>query len=390
MAFLATTTFVFSPFWAFINDKLRSPRLLLSFATVLQGMSFFSFLLIPRYLGDYTFYFVLLVAFLINCFNAALYPVTDKLVLSELCDSQTESNNKQDGKKLYGRQRLFGTFGDASTKTLMAILIQGFFYERLFVGVGITMTIFISFILLGFPNNQNSEKEKTDPEANNKKLRRELDTFEAFKTLLCNKNLQMFMIISIANGISRSIGSHYFDAYVEDPIKGLNGSKLWVSIAGWSSCVCEVFFFLISRNIAEKFGISRLLLFAQISMLTRMTTHSLNIIGTGNTVNLVLACFGELFKGISFGCMMAGGVLVASKEAPKELQTTAQGLFSGIYNGLSPAVAGVIGWILLKNSEGSFLYGYTGCFKIAMLLSIISVIMAFVLDKKITKHECSS
>ncbi len=72
---------------------------------------------------------------------------------------------------------------------------------------------------------------------------------------------------------------------------------------------------------------------AQGTMIIRFGIHSFLPVGKNDKKWIWVAAIGEMFKGLNFGLMQAAGVMVASNEAPPELQATAQGFFAGVYQG---------------------------------------------------------
>ena len=55
----------------------------------------------------------------------------------------------------------------------------------------------------------------------------------------------------------------------------------------------------------------------------------------------------ELLKGASGGCLMSAAARMASDLAPKEYANTAQAYISGIYSGLSLAIGGALGGLII-------------------------------------------
>ncbi|EPZ31348.1 MFS general substrate transporter [Rozella allomycis CSF55] len=419
-AVLSFVAFASAPLWTYIADRFRCPKTTLLITTLCQGAAFFLFKCISRATEEtlpQTIAAVIAVGSVINCFNGAVYPLMDRIIVAMLNSSKCEGNAKE----LYGRQRLWGTLGNTVIVQFMGYLIDKYSYDSIFPAVGISFTLFtvIGFFLIPSDRPKNgvsiySIGEKKDPEiAKSAKLEKKNEkrpsNFESIGKLLSNPKFGFFLLIVLFNGVSRAIGSHFMANYIEDDLDGLSGDKTFVSLASNCGQAIELIFFFVSRYLVARFGVFKLMVAAQVSMIIRMGIHVALPVGTGIQTYVYIACLAEAFKGISFGCMTASGVMVAVKEAPIELQATAQGLFSGIYVGLAPSLAGLLGFWLLKTdvpllpgetkddlsfktrrakelaSITGFFNRHQGLFKISWILAMIAFILLIFKSQYIDK-----
>jgi MFS family permease len=399
-ATLSFVAFCSAPIWSYISDRYRRPKRVLLVASIMEGAGFQLFLLVPPFRGDLTFSLIIAIGAFINCFNAALYPLMDRICLSMVGKD----------KELYGKQRLWGSLGNISITLLMGFLASKdrFGYTALYWGVGITQMIFllVGIFLIPADNSKCFADEENDQFQTVKAIKEEekkekeileeanrenpiptldekqppvLKRSQHLKMLLTNKLFLFYLLIALMNGICKAIGSHFMNHFLEDK-NGLGASKPIVALASNSANAMEIVFFFLSKSISERIGLTWMVLLAQVAMGIRMAIHSFlprAVNGESPVWVLGLAVIAEAIKGLSFGSMTSSGVLLAAREAPKEVQATAQGLFSGVFIGLAPSLAGVLGFVLMTdNCDSSHWFGdHQGLFRVALLLSLLAFIM---------------
>ncbi|RKP19139.1 MFS general substrate transporter [Rozella allomycis CSF55] len=350
---LSLVAFASAPFWTYLADRLRKPKVILMIAAFGQAASFFLFLLIKRGTIDtllQTMVAVVCVGSLVNFFNGALYPLLDRIVVVILSSSTHGTISKD----LYGRQRLWGSLGNFIAVSLMGFLMHGDNYQVTYPAVGISFTIFLIIGYYLIPSdkihkNKNVEDDNHKGEKESNSDAEKFSTWESMKKLFGNPRFSFFLLIVLFNGLAKAMGSHFMSNYLEEEADGLSATKGQVAIASNCGQTMEILIFLFSKDLIQRFGINTLMVVAQLSLIIRFAIHSFLPVGQNNEIYIYIAYFAEAMKGISFGCMTASGVMVAVKEAPKHLQATAQGLFSGIYIGLAPSLAGIIGYMLIPD-----------------------------------------
>lgn len=132
------------------------------------------------------------------------------------------------------------------------------------------------------------------------------------------------------------------------------------TIIGISSAVgaaVEVPIMLSFGRLAARFGPERLV----VAGAAIFTIRAFVAATTADPIILVvLAGIG----GAGYACFLVGGVTYVSRHAPASLAATAQGLFSGLANGLGQVVAGVGGGVI----AGAL--GITGLFAVAGVLGV--------------------
>jgi MFS family permease len=402
-----------APFWSFIAEKIGRPKLILLFIAVMQSASFAIFNLVPPIVEEDrgTKSGLTLVSMLIALMTGAMQPLMDRICLMMFTDAGLS-------RELYGKQRLFGSLGDLLSSLIIANLVGGSRYDYLAYSVYFTGALFFVMGLIFLPKDIPS-KFKTQKKApiNEEKpsfFQGLSKSFSDIGRLFCNLNYMTLLVIAVINGVCRAVGSHYFGGFMEDVVDGPGVPKdimVWCGVAGY---VFEMCFFFLSTAMVKKYGNFNLMIMAQIAMFTRWAVNASIPRGKNDWRMVFIGIIGESFKGISFGLMMASGVLVAAKEAPLELQTTAQGFFQAMYNGAAPALAGMLGSIIIDNdvirlkgedkksesylarrieklsTRGRFFQDYAGLFRLSAILSIVALFLLILkkfLDKSRTPHK---
>lgn len=360
-AVLSVCTFTLSPCWAMINDRFKNARVLIMGCVFLQLVSFQMLLLVPRFQGLVSMGSALAVSVFINCFNAGLYPMVDRKVVDLLLES-----GKVGDRRLFGKQRMFGTLGDGVMMFFLAFLIKFYGYEVLFVAVAASH---LGFLYVCWKCVPRDSKDLMDEPKKGVSLK-------SISKLLKNREIMMLILVGLLNGTARSLGSHFFVDFMEDSNVGLGGEKMWVSVCSVGSAVVEILMFFSSEFFLTKFGVRNLLILAQVAMAIRMAIEGFVPTGTTDPIYRYLVAIAELFKGISFGAMTTSGVLIASSESPTDLKTTAQGLYSGVYYGLAPCMAGLIGFVVLQPDQSWLGFYYSGVFRIGLVLSVLALILS--------------
>jgi MFS family permease len=399
---LSLISFMSAPFWTFVTDRLQRPKLMLLVTSIMMVLSFSALKLVPKKVDDETptFLILTLVTGILSSFSSALNPIVDRICLMVLTETEGFS------RELYGRQRLFGSFGEMFANTVTGLLVGESNYMFLFMFVYGAELLFMINAAIFVPRDQ-KKKRTQDEEVKCPKKKVSVPVAAPAPphknnvvVLFTNWTFIFVMLVGLINGLNRSIGSHFVDSFMEDQVDGLGFEKHVIGIAKSMGNLMEVLMFFFAQPLTARFGNYNMMIGSQIAMIIRMTIHSSLPTGTNTSWHVYMAALAEAFKGLSFGMMMSSGVMVAAKEAPPELQATAQGVFSGIYHGLAPAMAGFLGWLLIDNDvekisgESKEIYHYrrklkiaekqgpfhqnSGIFRLSVIFSFLALLLLFV------------
>lgn len=174
-----------------------------------------------------------------------------------------------------------------------------------------------------------------------------LDAFVLFK----QRKMAMFFIFSMLLGVSLQITNGYATPYINsfastsDNWFAQNPTML-VSVSQISEALC----ILLTSFFLLRFGIKKVMLIAMFAWVLRFA-----LFGVGSTesvmgiVALFLSC---IVYGVAFDFFNVSGAMFTQQEAPKSMQSSAQGLFMLMTNGIGASVGTwIAGKIVMRNCD---------------------------------------
>ena len=174
-----------------------------------------------------------------------------------------------------------------------------------------------------------------------------LDAFVLFK----QRKMAMFFIFSMLLGVSLQITNGYATPYINsfaatsDSWFAENPTML-VSV----SQISEAFCILLTSYFLIRFGIKKVMLIAMLAWVLRF-----GLFGVGTTESamgiaaLFLSC---IVYGVAFDFFNVSGAMFTQQEAPKSMQSSAQGLFMLMTNGIGASVGTwIAGNIVMKHCD---------------------------------------
>lgn len=184
-----------------------------------------------------------------------------------------------------------------------------------------------------------------------------LDAFVLFKT----KKMAIFFIFSMLLGVSLQITNAYASSFISQfSLKDANSiiarnSTLIISISQISEalCILLITFFL------KRYGIKKVMMIAMFAWVLRF-----GFFGLASDINawwfIPLIVGSMIVYGVAFDFFNVSGALFVSKEAPEKYQSSAQGLFMLMTNGIGATLgtqaAGAVVNHYCKN-EGDYMVG---------------------------------
>lgn len=375
IAGLTTAGFVGSILATILADRTGKHKLVLILTSIGYATSFCLLRLeLFKNTDDWRKYaFVSVVYGIANCFVSALYPLLDNRIFVMLMQ------NPKFNTKLYGKQRLWGSVGQALITQINAFGIAGRLkYDIIFINVACTTLAFVLLVIVGIPSKmqiipeesnddsvevQVSEKEPCiEKPVHEEKPVVPLDTTLASSSasttvegssacrpiveLLKNLHFLVFLVLILCTGYVRGILGHFLTYYFEYTVRQ---NPVIYAVALQARLVSEILFFSIGKTLMARFGVFWV-------MLAGLLTGTIRVLGYAVIpVTLkwsYMAFVFELLKGINNACVIMAGVRMAHDMAPVGSEATAQGFFSGVHASLPNALSGIFGGIMLKMYEG--------------------------------------
>jgi hypothetical protein len=129
----------------------------------------------------------------------------------------------------------------------------------------------------------------------------------------------MALIMGIASGI------HF--TYLFLFLQSLGGTEFLMGLSLTVTCAAELPFFFWSEHLLKRLGARGVMYLSLMCYAVRLMYYSF-------LTNPWAVLPSELLHGVTFGAYWSAGISLASSTAPPALSATAQGLFSGFYDGM--------------------------------------------------------
>ena len=291
---------------------------------------------LPMIDAPMTFFWVLLVAM---CFYMPTLGLNNSIGFSLL------KTKGLDPVKDFPPIRVWGTVG-----FIVAMWLTNFFTKEWGLGYSIKVSFVISAIgafglsLYSFILLPTIEKEKQASPQQKQSLMEKLG-LQAF-VLFKQKKMAIFFIFSLLLGGALQLTNAYGDSFLQDssifPVGGLinNFSTIILSI----SQISETLFILAIPFFMKKFGIKKVMLFSMFAWVLRFALFGL----AENTVLgfslIILSC---AVYGMAFDFFNISGALFVEKNTDSKTQSSAQGVFMLMTNGIGAVLGNIIaGWVI--------------------------------------------
>jgi PPP family 3-phenylpropionic acid transporter len=310
-------TLVAVPLWTRLADATRKHRLIMSVAMSVGVAGFIIFPMVR------TFAPLLLLGVAINSFLSPASSFADSATMFMLGDQ----------KDLYGRIRIGGTIGFGVMAPIAGLLVENLGLKMAFWGAA-----FLFF--LGLLISQKFEYAQGREEDSEK---------GGIRTLLENPHWLLFLSLAFAAGLSLAATSTYFYPYMKE--LGVKESIMGVAVAVGTLTEIPTFFF--GDRLLKRFGSYRLLLVAMVMNGVRPLLFAVS----GSVIPILLI---QLLNVLAFPATWLAGVAYADENAPMNLKTTAQGLFSMMFFGVGMAAGGFFGGLLLESIGGQGMFALFG------------------------------
>lgn len=370
--------------WSRIADRTSEHRKILLFAAMAYCATYCG-LLLPFGDGTVGVAIVATILTVSNWFYSALFPILDSRVLEMLL------RRSHDGEKEFGKQRVWGTLGHAMITIITTEIVGAWSsFEGMFVLLVICTGFFALVVVLCIPAHEHSLfcmrvpsdesllEEQVTPESCSSDDGKNNNAIE----LLKDWRFISLLIMVLASGYTRSILAYFQPYYVAISL-GKGNRFLSLAVAGRVISESAAYYF--AHRVQGLVGAEWMLVMGQAFGLVRLAGYSLmspDPTGLGRcTFPAVLGL--ELIKGCSTSLTMTSAVLLANKLAPEGSSSTAQGIYSGVWQGLSMALGGLVGAAVLQSYSDDEALGmnrlFQGSFGAIFLIMIAFLAKAFLM-----------
>lgn len=379
---LQGVNFIGAIFWTNMADKTGRHRILLVIATLMSAFFFFVNNL-PKIISLYRPFswnstitdMIYTCTSLAMCwiFQSALFPLIDSAMLSLLTRLPGFSKDQ------FGYQRLCGSPAHSLAGIVQGIakvVVDNKKYDVLvYQVVACTASIIFSvFVFMGVPaytvtvskhgHHGGQKDDKNNTAVNVPAHEMKKDERSPVVRLLTNPGFLFYLLFVTSAGLLANTLTIFQPIAVFEAKRAAAKAEEAALIAAgkpvepkahnkWDflqaalfrvpASISEIVVYFSSKHLVATLGVYWLLLFSQFCGIIRILGYAYSPDKVHDIVYYLL----EVTKGLNSGLIVSAGVRVASDIALPGTATTAQGLFSGVYKGISISLAGGSGAIIL-------------------------------------------
>jgi len=335
------TNFFGAMIWSSLADKTGRYKTIIIASVVLYtavaiGILFPVFESEDQKYLRYAYVFVGLALF--NFFLSAAFPLLDAQILGMM------AANPKIRKEQFNNQRMFGAIGHLVATLASMHLYNGKDQKNQIIAQLFISTVFALAVWFGVPDVKPVKGGHHGHHGGPAKAGGEAVAVPRHPILAClsNASFTFFMLFVGASGVVRSITTN-FQKPISTAISGGHAGK--ASYMDIGRTASEVFVYLTAKYMKDALGVYWILVFSQLTGIARL--WGLGLIPIGSQHAYLMASCLELLKGFNSGLISSSAIPIASSLAPPGCESTAQGLYSGNYSGLSMALGGIIGGAIL-------------------------------------------
>lgn len=325
---------VAAPLWAGLADATRKHKAIFTFATL--GVVIVAFVISITT----TLFWLIPVTIAFAFISAPIMPLIDSNTMIFL-------GGKRDQ---YGQIRLWGAVGWAVAAPITGMLIQQSGIQWSFYAYAIMLAI---ALLIAIPIPM-SHTQAAVP------------FWNGLRSLLSNRRWVFFLVMVFLIGISAASVSTYLYLYM----KNLGAGETEIGLALSISTIGEIIMYVLAERILRRFKWRGLIMIALPLYIVRLVLYSFT-----DSPTLILVI--QLIHGFTIPAIWAAGISYVAEAAPPGLGTTAQGIFTGVLNGLGSATGAFLGGVLYQN------FGPVVMFRTFAVILSITLLLFWLVEKRI-------
>lgn len=336
------TNFFGAMFWGGLADRTGRYKTLI-ILSVLLYTTVAILILFPVFEAEsqaiYRYIYIFVGLGFFNFFLSAAFPLLDAQILGMM------AANPRISKEQFNNQRMFGALGHLAATLASMHLYNGKEQSNQIIYQLVISAVFILAVWLGVPDVKPVKGGHHGHHASHAKTGGEAVTTPSNPILAClsNASFTFFMLFVGASGVVRSITTNFQKPISVAISGGHTGKASYMDIGRTAS---EVFVYITAKYMKDALGVYWILAFSQLTGIARL--WGLGLVPIGASYSYLAASALELLKGFNSGLISSSAIPIASSLAPPGCESTAQGLYSGNYSGLSMALGGVISGAILQ------------------------------------------
>ena len=248
-------------------------------------------------------------------------------------------NEGKDPTKFFPPIRVWGTVGFIVAMWLANLFTKewgfGFSIKVSFIIAAIGAFFLSAFSFIFLPTLEKNNEISTEKKTLTEKLG--LQAFVLFK----QKKMAIFFIFSMLLGGALQLTNAYGDAFLQDANIFPEGSIVFnfSTIILSISQISETLFILAIPFFMKKFGIKKVMIISMLSWAVRFALFGLSGNSISGFVLIVTSC---IVYGMAFDFFNISGALFVQKNTDSKIQSSAQGVFMLMTNGIGAVLGNVI------------------------------------------------
>lgn len=306
----------------------------------------------------------------------SIHIIADSAILPTIdAECLTILNDRGIGHK-FSKIRVFSTLGHSITY-LINILIQKLFDDTKIsrsvlintLSFGVITIFCLIYSVINTPYKK--VKQKTKKSAFNGITENISFIFGVF-----NINYTIMLIAALGSGISRSSLQSYLSEYLMET-RGSKGEQGYIYFV---RTICELFVWSIVIWLGDRVSLETLFPLGIGLGAIRSLLYSYS--PSNPTVRLFLPYVAELFKSAYSALFIYVATKLAYKYSKSTQKTITQGVFTGVYSGLSPFLAGILSYSVFSNSKCTDVQNKEHLFRISGTIGIGAALLSLVLYRR--------
>jgi MFS1 family protein len=340
--------------WTMVADKRRARKRMLMGAVIVYACTFSllklgSVLFFPTHKDDHppakgvslpkTLY--LMTIFVLSNFSiSVMYPLLDSQIFEAL--------KRREDHLLFGRQRMWGTIGQAIITIINGAGIGRLGWDALFGSVVGCSCTFLVIAFLGLSNDEEKDTKHPNPEEKSQTV-----IATDLSAPLFSLSFVLFLCTALIFGFGRAVLGNFLPTYLSQT---LGHPPIMIGIILSFRIITELMVFIFNGQLITWIGVGGMFVIGQLASALRALLYSLL---TNNMHTYIIPFMIETLKGVSNGMMISAGIHLTDQLTPQARRSTAQGLFSGIHGNVANALSGIVCGLVLhtRNGDGQDKHG---------------------------------
>ena len=208
--------------------------------------------------------------------------------------------------------------------------------------------------------------------------------------LFKDKKMALFFIFSLLLGAALQLTNAYGDAFLQDASVFPEGSLInnFSTIILSVSQISETLFILAIPFFMKRFGIKKVMLLSMIAWVLRFALFGIADNSVLGFALIILSC---IIYGMAFDFFNISGALFVEKNTDSSIQSSAQGLFMLMTNGIGAVVGNIVAGLVIQKwfeDPVTHIKDWTGIWlTFAAYALVVAIVFAIVFKYKHDPNE---